>query len=149
MLSITQSLVPDKKYSTSHASINVTENIRKALDDGNIGRGVLVKLQKAFNTVDHQTLLKTKLNHQGICGVSNNWFKSYLSYCSQISINGYESGLASINFGAPEGCVLKDPFLLYINVPNEAVKFCEVHHFADDNNFLCLSNSMTKMNKLV
>ena len=63
MLSITQSLVPDKKYSTSHALINVTENIRKALDDGNIGCGVLVKLQKAFNTVDHQTLLKTKLNH--------------------------------------------------------------------------------------
>ena len=29
-----------QKYSTSHALINVTENIRKALDDGNIGCGV-------------------------------------------------------------------------------------------------------------
>ena len=32
-------------------------------------------LQKVFDTVDHQMLL-TKLNHYGICGVSNDWFKS-------------------------------------------------------------------------
>ena len=34
-------------YSTSHALIDITENIRKALDDGNIGCGVFVDLQKA------------------------------------------------------------------------------------------------------
>ena len=32
-----------KQYSTSHALINITENIRKALD-GNIGCGVFVDL---------------------------------------------------------------------------------------------------------
>ena len=53
-------------------------------------------LQKAFDTVNHQILLP-KLNHYEICGVSNDWFKSYLSNRSQyISINGYESGLAAI-----------------------------------------------------
>ena len=46
-----------QQYSTSHALINITENIRKALDDGNIGCGVFVDLQKAFDTVDHQILL--------------------------------------------------------------------------------------------
>ena len=45
-----------QEYSTSHALINITENIRKALDDGNIGCGVFVDLQKAFDTVDHQIL---------------------------------------------------------------------------------------------
>ena len=60
-------------YSTSYAIINITENIRIALDEGNIGCGVFVDLQKAFDTVDHQMLL-AKLNH-GICGVSNDWFK--------------------------------------------------------------------------
>ena len=42
-----------QQYSTSRALINITENIRKALDDGNIGYGVFVDLQKAFNPVDH------------------------------------------------------------------------------------------------
>ena len=66
-----------QQYSTSHALINITEIIRKALDDGNIGCGVFVDLQKAFDTIDHQILL-AKLNHYRICGVSNDWFKSYL-----------------------------------------------------------------------
>ena len=41
-----------QQYATSCALINITENIRKALDDGNIGCGVFVDLQKAFDTVD-------------------------------------------------------------------------------------------------
>ena len=64
-----------QQYSTSHALVNITENIRKApLDDGNIGCGVFVGFQKAFDTVDHQILL-IKLNHCGISGVSNDYFK--------------------------------------------------------------------------
>ena len=79
-----------QQYSTSHALITVTENIRKALDDGNIGCGVFVDLQKAFDTADHKTLL-AKLNHYGICGVSNDCFKSCLSNCNHyVSINGCE-----------------------------------------------------------
>ena len=139
-----------QQYSTSHALINITENIRKALDDGNIGCGVFVDLQKAFDTVDHQILL-AKLNHYGIHGVSNDWFKSYLSNRNQyVSINGYESGLAAINCGVPQGSVLGPLlFLLYINDLNQAKKFCKVHHFADDTNLLCLSNSIKKLSKLV
>ena len=82
-----------QQYSTSQALINITEKIRKALDDRNIGCGVFVDLQKAFDTVEHQILL-AKLNHYRIRGVLNDWFKSYLSNHSQyVSINGYESGL--------------------------------------------------------
>ena len=54
-----------QQYSTSPALINITENIRKALNDGNIGRRAFVDLQKAFHTVDHQILL-AKLNHYRI-----------------------------------------------------------------------------------
>ena len=57
-----------QQYSTSHTLINKTGNIRKALADGNIGCGVFVDLQRAFDNLDHQKLL-AKLNHYGIRGV--------------------------------------------------------------------------------
>ena len=103
-------------YSIFHALINVTENIRKALDDKNIGCGVFVDLQKAFDTVDHQILL-AKFNHYGIRGVLNDWFKSYLSNPNQcVSINSFDSGLTTINCGVPQRSVLGLLlFLLYIN----------------------------------
>ena len=135
-----------QQYSTSHALINITENIRKALDDGNIGCGVFVDLQKAFDTVDHQILL-AKLNHYGIHGVPNDWFKSYLSNHNQyVSINGYESGFDALKCGIPQGSVLGPLlFLIYANELNQAIKF----HFADDTNLLCQSNSIKKLNELV
>ena len=40
-------------------------------------------------------------------------------------------------------------FLLHINDLNQAIKFCKVHHFVDDTNLLCLSNTIKKLNKLV
>ena len=70
-------------------SSNIAKNIRKALDDGNIGCGVFVELQKAFDTVYHQILL-LELNQYGIQGFLNDSFKSYLSNRNQyISINDY------------------------------------------------------------
>ena len=139
-----------QQYSTSHVLINKTENIRKALDDENIGWEVFVDLQKAFDTVDHQMLL-AKLNHYGIRRVSIDWFNSYLSNPNQyVSINGYKSSLAVINCGVPPESVLGSLlFLLYINDLNQAIKLCKVDHFADDTNLLCHSNSIKKLNKLV
>ena len=89
--------------------------------------------------------------YYGICRISNDWCKSYLSDRNQyVSINGFDSGLTTINCGVPQGSVLGPLlFLLYINDLNQAIKFCKVHHFADDTNLLCLSNSIKKLNKLV
>ena len=101
-----------QQYSTFHDLINITENIRKALEDGNIGCGVFPELQKAFGAVDQQILL-AKLNHYGIRRVSNNWFKSYLSNHNQyVSINVYESVSAALRYGVPQGSVL-GPLLFY------------------------------------
>ena len=97
-----------QQYSTSH------ENIRKALSDGNIYCGVFMDLQKAFDTVDHQILI-SKSNHYGIWGVSNDWFKSYLSNGSQyVSIDEYDSGLVTINCGVPQGSLQVPCYFYYI-----------------------------------
>ena len=119
-----------QQFSTSHALINITENIRKALDSESIGCRVFVDLQNVFDTAGHQILL-TKLNQY-------------------VSINGFDSGFAAINCGFPQRSVIGPfPFLLYINDLNQAIKFCKVYHFPDDTNRLSMGNSINKLNKLV
>ena len=55
-----------------------------------------------------------------------------------MSVNGYDSGLAAIDCGVPQGSVLGPLlFLLYKTDLNQAIKFGKVHHFADDTNLLC------------
>ena len=94
--------------------------------------GIFVDLQKAFDMVEHDILL-TKLEHYGVRGLANDWFKSYLSDRKQfVSINGHDSNLASVLYGVPQGSVLGPLlFLIYINDLNQAIKFCKVHDFAD------------------
>ena len=139
-----------QNYSTSHALINLTEDIRDNLDKGNIGCGIFVDLQKAFDTVDHEILL-SKLSYYGVRGITNLWFKSYLSDRRQyVSINGYTSNYSFVKHGVPQGSVLGPLlFLIYINDLNNAIKFCKVHHFADDTNLLHFNKSVNKLNKLV
>ena len=40
-------------------------------------------------------------------------------------------------------------FLLDINDIYQAIKFCKLHHFADDSNLLLLGNSIKTLNKPV
>ena len=52
---------------------------------------IFIDLEKAFDTVSHDILLE-ELDHYGIRGTSNDWFKYYLSNRSQfVSINGLNS----------------------------------------------------------
>ena len=64
------------KHSTTHALISLTEKIREALDNNKYAFGIFIDLKKAFDTVDHNILLK-KLEHYGVRGVPNeNAFKN-------------------------------------------------------------------------
>ena len=42
-----------RQYYLSHALINTIENIRKAIDDRNIGPGVFLDIQKELDAVDY------------------------------------------------------------------------------------------------
>ena len=118
---------------TSFALIYLTETIKGALDQGKYGCGIFVDLQKAFGTVDHN-ILTGKLKHYGIRVMDYSWFESYLKARKRhIYINGFYSKNLPISHGVPDG---SGPllFLLYIKALHTAIKFCKVHHFADDTN---------------
>ena len=65
------------KHSTLHALISMTECIKKTIDDGMFGIGVLIDLQKAFDTINHSILLK-KLEHME--SEELHWIGSLLTY---------------------------------------------------------------------
>ena len=139
-----------QKHSTSHALIHLTDKIREQLDKENFACGVFVNFQKAFDTVDHQILIQ-KLNYYGIRGIANNWFCSYLQNRTQfVSINDFGSNVNAICCGVPQGSIPgRLLFLIYINGLQFAIKYCKVHHFADDTNLLNFNNFIRKINKQV
>ena len=139
-----------KDFSTNHAILNLLEIIQKALDNGQIGCGIFIVLEKWFGTVNHGILLG-KLDHYGIRGISNNWFRSYLSDRSQlVSINGFNSDYKTIKYGVPQGSVLGTLlFLIFINDLNIAIKLSETFHFADETCLLNIKYSVEQINKVV
>ena len=138
------------KHSTSHALIHMTEAIRSALDSGFVTCGIFVDFQKAFDTVNHEILLK-KLDHYGFRGAVNDWFRSYLTNRKQkVVINGFESDSKILLHGVPQGSVLGPIlFLIYINDLHHCIKFCTTYHFADDTNLLNISKDYKTLQKQV
>ena len=91
------------KHSTTHALIDLTETIRKSLDDNEFACEVFLDLKKAFDTVNHKILLK-KLEHYGVRGHAIKWFTSYLTGRKQYtSTNNASSQVIEISYGVPQG----------------------------------------------
>ena len=137
-------------YSTTHALVHMTEAIRSALDSGFVTCGIFVDFQKAFDTVNHDILLK-KLEHYGFRGVVNNWFRSYLTDRKQkVVINGFESESKNLAHGVPQGSVLGPIlFLIYINDLHKCIRHSTTYHFADDTNLLHISNDYKTLQRKV
>ena len=105
-----------KKHSTAQTLLDISQKIMDALDKGQFACGIFIDLQKAFDTVDHEILLK-KLFHYGIRGKALSLFRSYLTGRRQfVSIAGTNSYEKLIRHGVPLDSVLGPLlFLLYIN----------------------------------
>ena len=95
-----------KNNSTTFALLEITEKIKETIDNKKYGCGIFIDLRKAFDTVNHEILLK-KLEHYGIRGKALTWFTSYLTNRKQyVFLNGECSKSNYITCGVPQGSCL-------------------------------------------
>ena len=101
-------------FSTDICLIHLTDYIQNQVSKGNYTGLILLDLQKAFDTVNHDILCR-KLGAMGIDSVE--WFRSYLSGRKQIvHVNKVDSDPLQISCGVPQGSILGPLlFLCYVN----------------------------------
>jgi len=114
-------LTPDqfgfrKAHSAVHPMVHMMNFVSRALNKKETAIAIFCDLRKAFDTVNHDILLK-KMHKMGIRGVELDWFKNYLSNRKQfVYLNGKSSSLLEILLGVPQGSILGPIlFLIYIN----------------------------------
>ena len=66
-----------KKKSTELAAIALLDQVRLAVDNGNLVGACFIDLKKAFNTISHNKLI-SKLERYSVRDKELDWFKSYL-----------------------------------------------------------------------
>ena len=100
-----------KSYSTDTCLINLMDHIRNLIYKGHYVGMVLLDLQKAFDTVDHD-IFCDKLEAMGLDFTK--WFKSYLENRQKVVVaNGTVSEPGTVSCGVPQGSIL-GPLLFYV-----------------------------------
>ena len=124
-------------HSTETALLKVHNDLLLNMDHPRVTLLVLLDLSSAFDTVDHEVLVRRLEVTFGIADTALQWFRSYLAGRSQrVLLNGSFSEKLSLLHGVPQGsCLGPLLFTIYASKLFEAVKrhLPDVHAYADDN----------------
>ena len=136
-----------KNHSTDTCLSFLNDKILKGFDDGLVTGMILIDLQKAFDTINHDILLK-KLSIIGFSDHTAKWFQSYLSNRKfTVNLENSFSEVSSILCGVPQGSILGPIlFLIYVNDMPMAVK-CDPFLYADDTCIVFQSKNVKDIEK--
>lgn len=143
-----------QKHSCITALIDVTEDIRDAIDGRNVSFLVLLDHSKAFDTVNHNILCSKLSQNFNFSSTSEKLIKSYLETRFQsVYINNQCSTPRQVPKGVPQGSILGPLlFSMYVNDLPQHVYNCKVHLYADDiqiylnSSIKYLCENVTKLN---
>ena len=123
-------------HSTETALIKLYSDLLLAADRGEISALCLLDMSAAFDTVDHDILIRRLENRFGISGSALGWFRSYLTDRSfEVSDGDSSSKKVQLVCSVPQGSVLGP--LLFVLYTDELVDIAksmglEIHIYADD-----------------
>ena len=76
------------------------------IDNGLLNSVVFIDLTKAFDTIDHEIILR-KMAHLGVDQAAIKWFSSYLSGRTQrCNVSDKLSSAGTLSYGVPQGSIL-------------------------------------------
>ena len=132
-------------HSTETALVKVKEDILQALDKKDGVLMVLLDLSSAFDTVCHSKLLKILNERIGLCEVTLDWFRSYLTGRRQAVLVGSHSSPSTVlTRGVPQGSVLGPVlFTIYTLGLGDIIRRhgMEGHFYADDTQLYAVFSS--------
>ena len=124
-------------HSALTALLEATNAWSVNIDNGLLNGVVFIDLTKAFDTIDHEIILR-KMSYLGVDQAAIKWFSSYLSGRTQrCNVCGKLSSARTVSCGVPQGNILGPLlFSIYINDLPNSLRGAVPRMFADDTTLL-------------